>query len=339
MSLGDLHRATGLSEDAAWEGALRPERLDEYVGQTKIKANLSVFIEAAKARREPLDHILFYGPPGLGKTTLAYIISREMGSNLKSTSGPILEKQGDLAAIVTRLQYGDVLFIDEIHRLSRPIEEILYPAMEDYKLDILLGKGPAAESVKLDLPRFTLVGATTRSGLLSAPLRDRFGWQFHLDYYTTAELREILLRAARLQGVRLEHEGCEEIARRSRGTPRVALRLLNRVRDFAQVGRGVIDLATARQALDRLEVDREGLDTMDQKILATIIDKFGGGPVGLETLAAAVGEEKDTIDTTIEPFLIQRGFLKRTPRGRVATELAYRHLGRQFVTRQGGLFP
>ncbi len=324
--------------DGEWEGSLRPETLREYIGQEPIKANLDVFIRAARQRGAPLEHILFYGPPGLGKTTIAYIISREMGANLKTTSGPVLEKQGDLAAILTNLEPGDVLFIDEIHRLSRPIEEILYPAMEDFKLDILLGKGPAAQSVRIDLPRFTLVGATTRFGLLSAPLRDRFGVPMHLDFYNHDELGKIITRAAALQGIAMNAEGCRELSSRARGTPRIALRLLNRVRDFAEVGGGIIDGPMAREALDRLQVDREGLDMMDQKILLTVIDMFGGGPVGLDTLAAAVGEEKDTIENTIEPFLLQRGFLVRTPRGRAATERAFRHFGRSVPTKQGGLF-
>jgi holliday junction DNA helicase RuvB len=325
-------------DDAAWEGSLRPGRLDEYIGQKTLKDNLAVFLQAAKARSEPLDHVLFYGPPGLGKTTLAYIISREMGANLISTSGPVLERQGELAAMLTNLQAGDIFFIDEIHRLPKPVEEILYPAMEDFKIDILLGKGPGAQSVKIDLPRFTLVGATTRAGLLSAPLRDRFGWLAHLDFYAPSDLMKILNRAAAMQGIAIEAEGCEQLAARARGTPRIALRLLNRVRDFAEVGGGVIDQATAKEALDRLEVDREGFDVMDQKILTTIIDKFDGGPVGLDTLSAAVGEEKDTIEQTIEPFLLQQGFLVRTPRGRVATERAFRHFGRAVPARQGEMF-
>lgn len=323
-------------KDAVLEGAVRPERLGEYIGQQKVKSNLSVFMEAAKARREPLDHILFYGPPGLGKTTLAYIISREMGANLKTTSGPVMERQGDLAAMLTNLQAGDVLFIDEVHRLPKPVEEILYPAMEEYKFDIMIGKGPAAQSVPMTLPKFTLVAATTRLGLLSAPLRDRFGWLAHLDFYTNEELFLIISRASRIQGLRMEEGGGREIAKRARGTPRIALRLLNRIRDFAEVAGGSITEAIARDGLDRLEVDREGLDVMDQKILLTIIDKFGGGPVGLDTLAASVGEEKDTIENTIEPFLLQQGFLARTPRGRVATERAYRHFGRTY--RPGSLF-
>jgi Holliday junction DNA helicase RuvB len=323
-------------KDAALEGAVRPERLGEYIGQEKVKSNLSVFMGAAKARREPLDHMLFYGPPGLGKTTLAYIISREMGANLKTTSGPVLERQGDLAAMLTNLQAGDVLFIDEVHRLPKPVEEILYPAMEEYKFDIMIGKGPAAQSVPMTLPKFTLVAATTRLGLLSAPLRDRFGWLAHLDFYTNEELFAIISRAARIQGLRMEDGGGREIARRARGTPRIALRLLNRIRDFAEVAGGSISEAIARDGLDRLEVDREGLDVMDQKILLTIIDKFAGGPVGLDTLAASVGEEKDTIENTIEPFLLQQGFLARTPRGRVGTERAYKHFGRSY--RPGSLF-
>ena len=338
MSDDFIHPAS-LEDDAVWESTLRPERLGDYIGQESAKENLSVFIQAAKLRRLPMDHILFYGPPGLGKTTLAYIISREMGANLKTTSGPVLEKQGDLAAMLTNLEHGDVLFIDEIHRLSRPIEEILYPAMEDFKLDIVIGQGPAAQSVRLDLPRFTLVGATTRTGLLSAPLRDRFGWPLHLDFYTEQELGKILTRAAALQKISLDAEGCHELARRARGTPRIALRLLNRVRDFADVAGHGIDGETAATALDRLRVDRIGLDSMDQKILQTIIDTFGGGPVGLENLAASVGEEKDTIEHTIEPFLLQRGLVVRTPRGRMATELAFKHMGREKPVIQGEIFP
>jgi holliday junction DNA helicase RuvB len=334
----DIARPEAVGEDAFWEGSVRPERLGDYIGQQRVKENLSVFIEAAAARHEPLDHILFYGPPGLGKTTLAYIVSREMGGQLKTTSGPVLERQGDLAAILTNLEANDVLFIDEIHRLARPIEEILYPAMEDFKLDIMLGKGPGAQSVKIDLPRFTLVGATTRAGSLSAPLRDRFGWLMHLDFYEVDDLLQIILRAAKLKGIRCTEDGCIEIARRARGTPRVALRLLNRVRDFAQVADGAVDGKMARAALDRLEVDDQGLDKMDQRILLTIMDTFGGGPVGLETLSAAIGEEKETIEHTIEPFLLQRGFLTRTPRGRVATERTYRHFGRLPPKTQGGLF-
>ncbi|OHB32920.1 MAG: Holliday junction DNA helicase RuvB [Desulfuromonadaceae bacterium GWC2_58_13] len=316
-------------DDNSFEHGLRPRSLEEYVGQSKAKENLRVFIDAARNREEALDHVLFFGPPGLGKTTLANIIANEMGVNIKSTSGPVIEKPGDLAAILTNLEAGDVLFIDEIHRLSPVVEEILYPAMEDYQLDIIIGQGPSARTIKLDLPRFTLVGATTRAGLLSSPLRDRFGVTSRLEFYTNDELTTIVKRSAGLLRIPTEADGAREIARRSRGTPRIANRLLRRVRDFAEVmGNGTITLPLADQALERLEVDRRGLDHMDRLILLTIIDKFGGGPVGLETLAAAVGEEKDTIEDVIEPFLLQQGYLNRTPRGRTATPLAYEHFHR-----------
>jgi len=317
------------SDDGSFDVSLRPKVLEEYVGQTKAKENLKVFIGAARGRGESLDHVLFYGPPGLGKTTLAHIIATEMGVNIKSTSGPVIEKPGDLAAVLTNLEPGDVLFIDEIHRLSPVVEEILYPAMEDYQLDIMIGQGPSARTIKLDIPRFTLVGATTRAGLLSSPLRDRFGVLSRLEFYNHDELTTIVTRSAGILGVSINKEGAGEIARRSRGTPRIANRLLRRVRDFAEVeGDGSITKATADKALVRLEVDQQGFDFMDRLLLETIIDKFGGGPVGLDTLAAAIGEEKDTIEDVIEPFLLQQGFLNRTPRGRVATHQAYTHLNR-----------
>jgi len=317
-------------EDAAVEYSLRPRFLSEYIGQERVKENLRVFIEAAKMRREALDHVLLYGPPGLGKTTLSVIIANELGVNLRATSGPAIERPGDLAAILTNLEEGDVLFIDEIHRLPRAVEEVLYPAMEDFALDIIIGKGPSARSVRLDLPPFTLIGATTRAGLLSSPLRDRFGVVARLEYYTEDELVLILLRAADILGVRLEEDGAREIARRARGTPRVANRLLKRVRDFAMVsGDGVITGAVARDALERMQVDPMGLDAVDRKLLLSIIDAFGGGPVGLETMAAMIGEEPHTIEDVYEPYLLQIGFLQRTPRGRVATPLAYRHFRRE----------
>jgi len=328
-------------DDGSFDLSLRPKVLTEYVGQSKVKENLKVFISAAKGRGESLDHVLFYGPPGLGKTTLAYIIAAEMGVNIKSTSGPVIEKPGDLAAVLTNLEPGDVLFIDEIHRLSPVVEEILYPAMEDYQLDIMIGQGPSARTIKLDIPRFTLVGATTRAGLLSSPLRDRFGVLSRLEFYTHDELSTIVTRSAGILGVQIDASGAAEIARRSRGTPRIANRLLRRVRDFAEVdGDGTISLKMADQALRRLEVDKQGFDQMDRLLLETIIDKFSGGPVGLDTLAAAIGEEKDTIEDVIEPYLLQQGFINRTPRGRVATHLAYSHLGRTpgAATQPGSLF-
>ncbi len=318
-----------ISDDNSFENGLRPRSLKEYVGQTKAKENLRIFIAAARNRDEALDHVLFFGPPGLGKTTLANIIANEMGVNIKSTSGPVIEKPGDLAAILTNLEAGDVLFIDEIHRLSPVVEEILYPAMEDYQLDIIIGQGPSARTIKLDLPRFTLVGATTRAGLLSSPLRDRFGVISRLEFYSDEELTTIVKRSASLLGIPTDADGARELARRSRGTPRIANRLLRRVRDFAEVtGDGTITLPLADQALERLEVDQRGFDHMDRLVLLTIIDKFAGGPVGLDTLAAAVGEEKDTIEDVIEPFLLQQGYLNRTPRGRTATPLAYEHFHR-----------
>lgn len=328
--MGDrLITAETTNDDGSFELSLRPKILAEYIGQNKSKENLKVFIGAARGRGESLDHVLFYGPPGLGKTTLAHIIAAEMGVSIKSTSGPVIEKPGDLAAVLTNLEPGDVLFIDEIHRLSPVVEEILYPAMEDYQLDIMIGQGPSARTIKLDIPRFTLVGATTRAGLLSSPLRDRFGVLIRLEFYTHAELATIITRSAGILGVTIDATGAAEIARRSRGTPRIANRLLRRVRDFAEIdGDGSITLGMADQALGRLEVDQKGFDQMDRLLLETIIDKFSGGPVGLDTLAAAIGEEKDTIEDVIEPFLLQQGFINRTPRGRVATHQAYTHLGR-----------
>ena len=316
-------------DDENFDSSLRPRSLGEYVGQGKAKDNLQVFIDAARQRRETLDHVLFYGPPGLGKTTLANIIASEMGVSIKSTSGPVIEKAGDLAAILTNLEGGDVLFIDEIHRLSPVVEEILYPAMEDFQLDIMIGQGPSARTIKLDIPPFTLVGATTRAGLLSSPLRDRFGVISRLEFYSEDELAFIVRRSAGILGIPIEDDGAAEIAGRSRGTPRIANRLLRRVRDFAQVkGNGVITRELADLALSRLEVDQRGFDHMDRRILLTIIEKFGGGPVGLDTLAASVGEEKDTIEDVIEPYLLQQGFINRTPRGRTATQLAYTHFQR-----------
>ena len=312
------------------EQSLRPKTLREYIGQESVKRNLHISIEAALKRHEPLDHLLLYGPPGLGKTTLAGIIAAEMGQNIRITSGPAIEKAGDLASILTNLSDGDVLFIDEIHRLSRSVEEVLYPAMEDYALDIMIGKGPTARSIRLDLPRFTLVGATTRAGLLSAPLRDRFGILFRLEMYSPEELAAIVRRSAGILNVRADDEGILEIARRSRGTPRIANRMLRRVRDFAQIrAGGVITLEVARQGMDILDVDELGLEKLDRAMLETMIDKFGGGPVGLETLSAMTGEDASTIEDVYEPYLMQLGFLTRTPRGRVVMPAAYEHLGRK----------
>jgi holliday junction DNA helicase RuvB len=313
-------------QDLSFEQSLRPQTLRQYIGQDKVKANLEVFIEAARMRQETLDHVLLYGPPGLGKTTLAAIIANEMGVNLRTTSGPAIERPGDLAAILTALEPGDVLFIDEIHRLPRTIEEVLYPAMEDFCLDIVIGKGPSARSVRLDLPPFTLVGATTRAGSLSAPLRDRFGVLSRLEYYNESQLTDIVVRTAELLETEIDWLAAQELARRSRGTPRIANRLLKRVRDFAQVrGNGAIEEALAKKALELMQVDRLGLDHIDHKLLKGIIEKFRGGPVGVETIAATIGEESQTIEDVYEPYLLQIGFLQRTPRGRIVTEAVYRH--------------
>jgi holliday junction DNA helicase RuvB len=323
-----LINADPLSDESALDRAIRPRKLEDYVGQPVVREQMEIFIGAARGRGEALDHVLIFGPPGLGKTTLAHIIAHEMQVNLRQTSGPVLEKPGDLAAILTNLDAGDVLFVDEIHRLSPVVEEVLYPAMEDYQLDIMIGEGPAARSIKLDLPPFTLVGATTRAGLLTSPLRDRFGIVQRLEYYSAEDLAWIVRRSARILAIETEAEGAAEIARRSRGTPRIANRLLRRVRDFAQVrADGRITVEVADQALDMLKVDNHGFDHMDRRLLDAVINKFDGGPVGVESLAAAIGEERGTIEDVLEPFLIQQGFLMRTPRGRVATQAAYLHLG------------
>jgi Holliday junction DNA helicase RuvB len=315
-------------EEREFDAALRPRRIDEFVGQDRIKEQLALLVDGARARGETVDHLLFSGPPGLGKTTLAGIVSNELGVGFQPTSGPALDRPGDLAAILTNLEEGDVLFVDEIHRMPRAVEEVLYPALEDFKLDVVLGKGPSARSIRLDLPRFTLVGATTRPGRITLPLRERFGFSPRLDYYSVEDLRAIVHRSAGILGVRIEEDGTHEIARRSRGTPRVANRLLRRVRDFAEVRHdGNVTSDVARAGLELFEVDEQGLDKLDLAILSTVVEKFGGGPVGLSTLSAAVGEETDTIEDVVEPYLLQLGLLQRTPRGRVATERAYRHLG------------
>ncbi len=319
-------------EDIKIEGSLRPQLLTDYIGQQKAKEMLKIYIEAAKQRNDPLDHVLFYGPPGLGKTTLAGIIANEMGVHIKTTSGPAIEKPGEMAAILNNLQEGDILFVDEIHRLNRQVEEVLYPAMEDYAIDIMIGKGSSARSIRLDLPKFTLVGATTRAGLLTAPLRDRFGVIHRLEFYTISELTTIIMHSANILGVKIDPKGAEELARRSRGTPRLANRLLKRVRDFAQIRYdGEITYEVAQDALDIMDVDRMGLDHVDRNLILTMIHKFDGGPVGLDTIAAAIGEDSGTIEDVYEPYLIQNGFINRTPRGRVCTRTAYDHFGITYI--------
>ncbi|HTL77143.1 MAG TPA: Holliday junction branch migration DNA helicase RuvB [Casimicrobiaceae bacterium] len=328
------------AQEEALERALRPRRLDEYIGQQKIREQLGIFIEAARRRGDALDHVLLFGPPGLGKTTLSHILAHELGVNLRQTSGPVLERPGDLAALLTNLEPRDVLFIDEIHRLSPVVEEILYPALEDFQIDIMIGEGPAARSVKIDLPPFTLVGATTRAGMLTNPLRDRFGIVARLEFYTPPELTQIVTRSARLLSMKVEPDGALEIARRARGTPRIANRLLRRVRDYAEVrAAGEVTRSVADAALSMLDVDGSGLDAMDRKLLSTVLEKFAGGPVGVDNLAAAIGEERDTIEDVLEPYLIQQGFLQRTSRGRVATALAYRHFGLAAPAAGSDLFP
>ena len=332
--------AAGAGDEALVDRAIRPRSFGEYVGQEQVKSQMGIFIEAARRRTEALDHVLIFGPPGLGKTTLAVIIAAELGVNLRQTSGPVLERPGDLAALLTNLQPRDVLFVDEIHRLSPVVEEILYPAMEDYQLDIMIGEGPAARSIKLNIPPFTLVGATTRAGLLTSPLRDRFGIVQRLEFYTVAELERIVVRSAGILEVPIDAAGAARIAQRARGTPRIANRLLRRVRDYAQVrGNGAVDQQTATAALDLLEVDPLGFDTLDRKLLLTIMDKFDGGPVGIESLAAAIGEERGTLEDVIEPYLIQQGFLARTARGRIATRAAWQHFGRKVPERAAANLP
>ncbi|HLN57642.1 MAG TPA: Holliday junction branch migration DNA helicase RuvB [Thermoanaerobaculia bacterium] len=335
----EIMAATALEEDQAVEPKLRPQTLSEYIGQTKVRENLFVFLAAARGRGEPLDHVLLTGPPGLGKTTLAHIVAREMGAGLRLTSGPMLVRAGDLAGILTNLQPRDVLFVDEIHRLSPAVEEILYPAMEDFRLDIVIGEGPMARTMRVDVPPFTLIGATTRPGLLSQPLHARFGIPLRLDFYDVEALTRIIERSSRILTIRIRPEAAREIAGRSRGTPRIANRLLRRLRDFADVGgKDAIDLETAREALGRLEVDEHGFDELDRRILSTIIEKFAGGPVGIASIAASIGEDRGTLEDLYEPYLIQAGFLQRTPRGRVASALAYRHLGIVAPPRDGSLF-